>query len=274
MTILDEIFTYKREEVSEKKRHLPLKEMQALSDQAPPALDFLAAISSSPAKPALIAEIKQASPSRGLIAEDFDPLRLARIYQENGAAAISVLTDRRYFMGDLDDLRVIATQKPRLPLFRKDFLWDPYQVYESRAAGADAVLLITAGLTFSQLCQLHDLSHELGMAALMEVHTMQELDLALQLEPDMIGINNRDLSDFHVDLQVTHQLRPHIPRGICVVSESGVHSYRDVMYLMEAGVDAVLVGEALVSAPDIGAQVRALSGVEHNEDKDMRDHYT
>jgi indole-3-glycerol phosphate synthase len=273
MTILDEIFNVKRLEIAEKKKHIPIAKVQALCATAPAAIDFEAALHMSPTKPSLIAEVKCASPSRGLIAADFDPLNLARIYQSNGAAAISVLTDQRFFKGDLEHLQGIAGLKPRLPLLRKDFHFDAYQIYEARAAGADAVLLIAAGLPFEQLRELHELTIQLGMAALVEIHSPQELDVAIKLDPTLIGINNRDLRDFKVDLQVTHRISPLIPDGICVVAESGIHSAEDVQEMRDTGVDAVLVGEALVSAPDVATKVRSIAGVEVNENQNMRSHF-
>jgi indole-3-glycerol phosphate synthase len=266
MNVLQEIFTHKRQELTQRKRKHPLKAVVAAAQAAPPPLDFVDALlrksASAPqsAFPALIAEVKRGSPSRGLLAPDFDPLRLARLYTDNGAAAISVLTDERYFGGHLDYLAQIAGLSPRPPLLRKDFICDPYQVYEARAAGADAILLIVAGLSAPQLAELHALAKSLGMAALVEVHTRQELNQALALEPTLIGINNRDLSDFSVNLEITLGLLPHVPKGVVVVSESGIRNRQDVERLGAAGVQAVLVGEALVTAEDKAARVRELSG--------------
>lgn len=259
MSVLDEIFAHKRAEVARQKQARPLVEVRAAAEQAAPPLDFVAALQNGHARPALIAEVKRASPSRGLLARDFDPVRLARVYQANGAAAISVLTDARYFMGDIEHLRQVAGLAPRLPLLRKDFLFDPYQLYEARAAGADAALLIVAGLEPARLRDLHALAVELGIAALVEVHTARELDIALTCQPALIGVNNRDLRDFTVSLETSFRLRALIPREICMVAESGIHTLEDVDRLAAAGVDAVLVGEALVTAPDVGAQVRSLS---------------
>ena len=259
MSILDDIFAHKREEVARLKQARPLAAVRAEAARAAPALDFMAALRNGVSRPALIAEVKCASPSRGLLARDFDPTRLARVYQENGAAAVSVLTDARYFMGDIEHLRQIAGLAPRLPLLRKDFLCDPYQVYESRAAGADAVLLIVAALHADLLGDLHALACALGMTPLVEVHTAEELETALRCAPALIGVNNRDLRDFSVSLETTLRLRPLIPDGVCVVAESGIHTPEDVDRLAETGVDAILVGEALVTAPDVGAKVRSLS---------------
>lgn len=211
------------------------------------------------AKVTLIAEVKCASPSRGLLSPDFDPLKLAATYATNGAAAISVLTDERYFKGHLDYLRQIR-QAQAIPLLRKDFICDPYQVYEARAAGADALLLIAAELVLSQLADLQALTHSLGMAALVEVHNLPELETALQSGARLIGINNRNLHTFQVSLETSQELRPLIPAEICVVAESGIHSAADVARLAGINVQAVLVGEALVTAADTAAKVRELSG--------------
>ena len=264
MSILDEIFAHKRQEVTRRRHEKPLAALQAQIGQAPQGLDFIAALQAVPRKPALIAEVKRASPSRGLLVPDFDPLRLAGTYQRNGAAAVSVLTDERYFQGSLETLTQIAGLftglQPGVPLLRKDFLFDPYQVYEARLSGADAVLLIAAMLSSQQFQELHSLSLELGMAPLVEVHIQAELEMILPHEPVLVGINNRNLHDFSVSLETTLRLRPEIPPGICVVAESGIHTPTDVARLAEVGVDAILVGEALVTAPDVGAAVRALSG--------------
>ncbi len=258
MSILDEIFAHKRAEVAAQQRLAPLAQMRRLAEEASAPQNFIAALRQSPFRPALIAEAKKASPSKGVLTADFDPLALARLYRENGAAAMSVLTDERYFQGCLDFLRQIAALPERLPLLRKDFLYDPYQVYEARAAGADAVLLIAASLTAAQLRDLHQLAQELGMAALVEVHTVAELELALSCEPQLVGINNRNLHTFHVSLETTRQLRPLLPSSVCVVAESGIHTPADVAALRAMSVDAMLVGESLVQAADVGAKAREL----------------
>lgn len=265
MSILMEIFAHKRQELSLRERVRPLEAVIAAAQAAPPPQDLLAALRSrgeaegTATRPALIAEVKRGSPSRGLLAQDFDPLRLARLYRDNGAAAISVLTDERYFGGRLAHLEAIAGLAARPPLLRKDFIFDPYQVYEACAAGADAILLIVAGLSDEQLESLQALAGSLGMASLVEVHNRRELERALRLEPGLIGINNRDLRDFSVSLETTLALLPHVPPGVVVVSESGIRDRRDVDKLGEAGVQAVLVGEALVAASDTAAKARELS---------------
>ncbi len=260
MNILTEIFERKREEVAARKQVYPLQEIRRAAEADAPALDFRTVLFSRPGSwPVLIAEIKRASPSRGRLVESFDPLHFARVYSENGASAISILTDEHYFQGSLQYLRQIAQLEPRLPLLRKDFLCDPYQVYEAREAGADAVLLIASYLDPVQLRDLQTLTGELGMAALVEVHNREELDLALGCGAVLVGINNRDLRDFSVHLETCLELRPHVPPGVCLVAESGIHTAEDVKRLAQAGMDAILVGEALVTAADTAAQVRALA---------------
>ena len=261
MSILDEIFAAKRQEVAARRAARPLEQLRAEAEQAPAPLDFIAALRRANAggHPALIAEVKQASPSRGLLARDFDPERLARIYQENGAAAISVLTDEPYFKGSLDYLRQIRALGLGLPLLRKDFICDPYQVYEARAAWADAVLLIAAYLDPQALHELHALINALGMAALVEVHNLAELQSVLPVGPALVGVNNRDLRDFTVRLETTLELRAHVPAPVCLVAESGIHTPADVTRLAQAGVNAILVGEALVTAPDTAQKTRELS---------------
>lgn len=260
MSILAEIFAHKREEVAARKQACPLEEIRRRAELSPPARGFTTALRErAGAWPALIAEIKRASPSRGRLSGETDPLRLARVYSENGAAAISVLTDEKYFQGSLADLRQVACLEGRPPLLRKDFMCDSYQVYEAREAGADAVLLIAASLDGALLADLHALATELGLAALVEVHSREEIDRALTVEPALLGINNRNLRDFTVHLETTLDLRRHIPPGVCLVAESGIHTAEDVRRLAQAGIDAILVGEALVTAADPAARVRELA---------------
>ncbi len=240
----------------------PLESLQAACAGMPPALDFCQALQNTHQqrkRPALIAEIKRASPSRGLLAADFDPLRLALTYQQNGAAAISVLTDEHFFQGSLEFLKQVRAAFPHLPLLRKDFIFDAYQVYEARAAGADALLLIAAHLTPTKLCELFQLTRSLGMAALVEVHDSQELEKALVCKPRLVGVNNRNLHTFEVNLETSLSLAGAIPGGVSLVAESGIHTPQDVERLAAAGVTAILVGEALVTAADIAAKVRSLA---------------
>ncbi len=255
--ILDEIMEYKRAELRERVRAIPLTELEKRAADQPPPLDFAAALDGVGVS--LIAEVKRASPSRGVLCRDFDPARLAATYAENGAAAVSVLTDSRFFHGELSHLeRAKAAAGRCVPVLRKDFIFDTYQIYEARAHGADAVLLIAAVLPDHTLGELLALTHNLGMTALVEVHDAGELRRAARHRPRVIGINNRDLASFAVDIATFGRLRPLIPAGTIAVSESGVHTGADVHRLREMGADAVLVGEALVTAPDVGAKVREL----------------
>lgn len=260
MNILDEIFSYKRAEIDLIQRKIPFDEVRRAAEAAPPALDFIGVLKARSALwPALIAEIKHASPSRGVLVEDFDPIHLAQIYQGNGASAVSILTDEHYFQGSLENLRCVRQTLPDMPVLRKDFICDPYQVCEARAAGADAILLIAASLEPSLLNDLHQMANQLGMAALVEIHNQSEMDRALSCSPALVGINNRDLRDFTVRIETSLDLRPRIPAEICLVSESGIHSAQDVRRLACAGFNAILIGEALVTAHDITAKVRELA---------------
>ena len=267
MAILDEIVKYKRTE--ELPKQMQLREMalvQAEAKLAPGPQDFVKALRSTD-QIALIAEVKKASPSKGLLRHNFDPLALASIYAKNGASAISVLTDAKYFQGKLDYLTQIRDRlqkskgNARPALLRKDFIFDPYQIHQARAAGADALLLIAAVLNDKDMAGLLALTRKLGMAALVEVHDRAELERVLPLQPRLIGVNNRDLRDFSVDLNTCIELRQRVPAGICFVAESGIHTAADVERLSKEGIDAILVGEALVKAKDVGAKVRELAGV-------------
>ncbi len=258
---LDTIIAHKREEVALQKQARPLDVIADKAQSAPPPRDFLAALQAPGVS--LIAEVKKASPSKGLLCPDFAPVKLARAYAANGAAAISVLTDARFFQGSLDDLRA-ARQAVDIPVLRKDFIVDAYQVYEARAAGADAVLLIVAALDDATLCDLYALICRLGMTALIEVHNAAELERALWLRPRLIGVNNRDLRTFHVTLDTVAALRPRIPDSVVVIAESGIHTPEDVARLRAIGVDAMLVGEALVTAEDVGEKVRQLTKLTAN----------
>lgn len=259
---LARIVAHKREEVARREQAVPLTELQARCADSPAPLDFLAALRGPGVS--LIAEIKRASPSRGLLCPEFDPVHLALTYTQNGAAAISVLTEERFFRGSLEHLSKVKAALHReeraVPLLRKDFILTPYQVYEARAWMADALLLIAAVLDEATLAGLLALAEELGLAALVEVHSEEELGRVLRLKPHLIGINNRDLSTFQVNLETTCRLRSLIPAGSAVVSESGIRNRQDVERMGAAGVDAVLIGEALVTAADVGQKVRELAG--------------
>jgi len=255
--ILDQIVVDNRLELEARKRSLPLAELRRVALEQPLPLDFASALHGNHIK--LIAEVKKASPSMGIIRPDFNPVEIAQTYAGNGAAAISVLTEARYFQGSLNHLRDIRKALGnRLPLLRKDFLCDPYQIYESRAYGADSLLLIVAILKPEKLEELLRLSYELGMSCLVEVHSETELEIALRSGARIIGINNRDLTTFTVDLTTTERLRPLIPSDRIVVSESGIKDRSDMEKLKKCGVDAVLIGASLMSAPDIAAKMKEL----------------
>lgn len=262
MSILGEIYAYKRHEITRKLTGHSLEQMRESAFAAPFPRDFVQELirRAVPGYPALIAEVKRQSPSRGLLVVDFDPLCIARDYIANGAAAISVLTDEHFFGGNIETLHQISALADCPPLLRKDFIFHPYQLYEARLAGADAVLLIAAMLPDSELAELYDLACELGLAVLVEVHTAPELMAALKLNPTLLGINNRNLDTFEVHLETSLSLRSLVPAGIRLVAESGIHHAQDVQHLADAGIDAILVGEALVTSPDLPAKVREISG--------------
>jgi len=256
--ILDQIVADNLRELEARKRSFPLEELKRVALEQPLPLDFASALRSDRIQ--LIAEVKKASPSRGVIRPDFNPVEIAQTYAGNGASAISVLTEPKYFQGSLNHLKDVrnALENKRLPLLRKDFIGDPYQVYESRAYGADSLLLIVAILTPEKLGELLGLSRELNMSCLVEVHNEAELEIALGSGARIIGINNRDLQTFTVDLTVTERLRPFIPPDRIVVSESGIKDRNDVENMRKWGVDAVLIGESLMSAPNIAAKMEEL----------------
>jgi len=253
--MLDEIITKKREEVEHRKKILPLAQLRERIAQQKPPLDFALALKGK--RMGLIAEVKQASPSRGILSKNFNPVELATSYAQGGANAISVLTEVNYFKGSIDYLAAIR-EAVELPLLRKDFIFDPYQVYESRAYGADALLLIVAILNQEQLQGLLSLSHSLGLKCLVEVHNKTEVERALLSQAEIIGINNRDLNTFTVDINTTRQLCPLIPQQKIVVTESGIKSRNDIEKLKEWGVNAVLIGEALVTADNILTTMKEL----------------
>ena len=261
--ILEEIVWHKETEVAQSREHLPLAQLQRQVQTAPPSRDFVAALRQGKTQPALIAEVKKASPSRGVLRQDFDAVELARAYQQGGASCLSVLTDEKFFQGSFDNLAQIRASVD-LPLLCKDFLLYPYQIYLARLWGADAVLLIAAILSNQDLQYFIKITNALKMAALIEVHTLEELDRVLSLDGvTLIGINNRNLEDFSVDLQTTcqvllsrgHQLQK---RGILVVSESGLHADTDLVLVAAAGVQAVLIGEYLVKQPDPAGAITTL----------------
>ena len=267
--ILARILARKGEEIAEGARAVPLAEMRRRAAAAPPPRGFRAAIEARIGEggPAVIAEIKRASPSRGVIRRDFDPARIAAGYERGGAAALSVLTDRDFFQGAPDHLRA-ARAATTLPVLRKDFLVDPWQVHEARAMGADCVLLIVAALGDDRLRALAELAGELGLDTLVEVHDEVELDRALRIPASLVGINNRDLRTFETTLATTRRLAPRIPSSQRTVTESGIASRDDVAGLRADGVHAFLVGEAFMSAPDPGERLAALFGPDSIPDAD------
>jgi len=259
--ILNKILDRKREEIAERMARTSLEDLQGFVDAAPAVRPFLAALEARihAGQAAVIAEIKKASPSKGLLREDFDPVAIARSYEAGGAACLSVLTDRDFFQGSeayLEDARAACA----LPVLRKDFTIDPYQVVEARVMGADCVLLIVSALDDAQLRDLLSLTHELGMNALIETHDREELDRALGLDARLIGINNRSLRTFETRLETTLDLLDMIPEDRLVVTESGIHTRDDVTRMREAGVHGFLVGEAFMRAADPGARLAELFG--------------
>ena len=259
MGVLDEIVAHKRSELAELKPRRPLPDLIAACRGLAPARDFEAALRPATGERVrLIAEVKRGSPSRGLFRADLDPVAQAGIYAGAGAAAVSVLTDARYFHGSLDDL-VSVRAAVAVPVLRKEFIVDEYQVWEARAAGADAVLLIVAALDDAALRDLLHAAKGAGLATLVEVHTAAELDRALRLGAPVIGVNNRDLQTLTTSLEASLRLLPQIPPGPVTVSESGLASAADVEAVVAAGAHAVLVGETLLRAGDVAAKVRELS---------------
>lgn len=259
--ILKKILDHKLGEVSSSKIAMPSAELRAKVADLPPPRGFRAALQrTSDAKgTAIIAEVKKGSPSKGVIRADFDPLNIAAIYAENGAACLSILTDAHFFMGELAYIPAIR-KVVDIPLLRKDFIFDPYQVYEARSAGADAILLIAAMLDPPLLRDLVALAGELALDVLLEVHDEGELEKALEVECAMIGINNRDLRTFDTNLSTTERLAARIPSDRLIVAESGINSRADLLRLADAGAKAFLIGESLMREADIGAKLRVLLG--------------
>lgn len=257
--ILDKIVAKKREEIEAARRRRPVEQLQEQLASAPPVRDFVGALEKCGSDVAVIAEVKKASPSAGLIRENFDPVTIAQIYEANGAACISVLTDAEFFRGNLDDLRAVR-QVVALPVLRKDFILDRYQVLEARAAGADCVLLIAECLDDCRLRDLYFYASELGMDALIELYEPENLDAVLKLDPPLVGVNNRNLKTFVTDLEHSIQLSSRVPQQTVFVSESGIRDRGDVVRLRDAGIRAILVGETLMRSPDIGEKLRELLG--------------
>lgn len=250
--VLDQIMDWKREEVPAQMTEVSLAEVKAFARLAPEPLDFAAALTAQRGA-SLIAEVKRASPSKGLIAQDWDPVLIGETYARSGAAAISCLTDVRFFQGKLEYLTAIKERlrdigKP-IPVLRKDFIYHEYQIYEARMAGADALLLIVGVLSDNELRKLYDLTYQLGIQALVEVHDEAELERALALDVHIIGVNNRDLRTFQVDIETTGRLRALIPPGKILVGESGIRNEADVQRMAAMGCDAILVGETFCKLP-------------------------
>lgn len=261
--ILARILGTKREEVRAARSAVPLAEMEQRARSAPPPRDFTGALRTKigAGRPAVIAEAKRASPSKGLLRADFDPAAIARSYEVGGAACLSVLTDREYFQGAPEHLAQ-ARAACALPVLRKDFMLDAYQVFEARAMGADCILLIAAALAPVQMCELEGVAQGLGMAVLVEVHDGEELEAALALETPLVGINNRNLRTFETRLETTLQLRARVTAPRIVVTESGITTVADVSRLWHEGIKAFLVGEALMRAEDPGAALSGLFNIE------------
>lgn len=254
--LLDKIIETKKIEVAQLKKGASEAQLQKIISGLNPCRDFKKALTGSECN--IIAEVKCASPSRGRLVADFNPVNIAGIYEQNGAAAISVLTDEKYFMGRKDYLTQIR-QAVRLPLLRKDFIIDPLQIFETRAIGADAILLIVRALG-KKLAEFAAISEELGLSPLVEVHTEEELDLALNAKADIIGINNRNLDTFATDIETSGRLKTRIPEDKVVVAESGIRERKDIELLNKTGIRAFLIGEHLVTAPDIGKKLCELKG--------------
>ena len=258
-TVLDEILAHKRGEVADRKRKRPLASVRDSAERQAAPRGFVDALRHrvDGGKPAVIAEIKKASPSKGVIRENFDPPGIARSYESAGAACLSVLTDEKYFQGSDAHLQA-ARAAVALPVLRKDFTVDEYQIYEARALGADCILLIVSALEARQLASFNDLAAGLELDVLIEVHNRRELDTALSAKPHLIGINNRNLKTFATTLTTTFDLLTAVPDGALVVTESGIGNRRDVQAMLERDVRAFLVGEAFMRAPDPGAALREL----------------
>lgn len=261
MTILERIIQAKRAEIRAAREHEPQASIEKRARAAPVARDFVTAMRSRIAAgaAAVIAEVKKASPSKGLLRANFDPAAIARSYEAGGAACLSVLTDREFFQGATEHL-VAARAACALPVLRKDFVIEPYQVFESRAMGADCILLIVSCLGAAQLVQLENLAHELGMAVLVEVHDAAELEIALQLATPLVGINNRNLRTFETRVETTLELLSRLPAERLAITESGIGSKEQITHLRSRGVNAFLVGETFMRAPDPGVELVNLFG--------------
>jgi indole-3-glycerol phosphate synthase len=269
--ILDDIIESKKLSLEIAKEEYPLEGLKDRLKTFPPARDFETAISyrgGTKDRIRIIAEVKRASPSKGMIREYFVPAEIARGYFESGAAAISIVTEEKFFMGKLEYLSGLRWNM-RIPLLRKDFIFDDYQIYESRVAGADALLLIVAVLGKDRLKELLNLTYQLGMSALVEVHDEAEMETALDAGARIIGVNNRDLKTFKTDLSTTARLAPYVPRDRVLVSESGINTHEDILKLRECGVEAFLIGEALMREENFRKKLKELRGEQPSPDQDL-----
>lgn len=257
-SILDKILEYKHRLLDEEKQSIPINKMIEIAEKVTGTRSFYKALDKCESI-SIIAEVKKASPSKGVIKEDFDPVETAVAYEKNGVNAISVLTEDSFFQGNKSYLKNIR-KRVNVPLLRKDFIFDPYQVYQSKALGADAILLITRILSDTVLKQLINLTHELGMDALVEVHSEEEIEKALNAGAKIVGINNRDLTTFKTNLSVTESLIKHIPEDVLTVSESGIKTFEDMKFLKALRVNAVLIGEAFMRADSISEKINELTG--------------
>ena len=259
MSVLTQICTDKKDHIARQKAQTPLADLQSRIRDVPPPRGFIHSLAQAHqnGRTALIAEVKKASPSKGVIRDDFDPSAIARIYADGGATCLSVLTDEPYFQGHDDFLKAVK-DAVTLPVLRKDFMLDPYQIYESRALGADCILLIMAALTDPQAQEFYTLSKELGMDVLVEIHDAEELDRALTLSPEMIGVNNRNLKTLDVDLQTGLTLAAQIPDTVLKVAESGISDPQEIERFQKAGYRAFLVGESLMRQDNIAQALKNL----------------
>jgi indole-3-glycerol phosphate synthase len=255
-TVLDQIVAHKQTEVAAARQRLPFSELQTFLSAAPPVRNFAVALQNAHS-PGLIAEVKKASPSAGVIREDFCPVTIATAYQAAGAACLSVLTDERFFQGHLDYLKQIRAAV-QIPVMRKEFIIDRYQILEARVAGADCVLLIAECLDDDALQDLHDFAIELGMETLIELYDPENLERVLRTGTRLVGVNNRNLRTFETSLEHTFDLKRSMPQDVCLISESGIRTFADIQRLRDAGVAGVLVGESLMRCPDIEVAVRTL----------------
>lgn len=260
-SILEKIVRHKQGEIEAAKQRIPRVELEARLSDLPPPLDFCSALTAGAQQDrvSLIAEVKKASPSKGVIREDFDPVMIAKTYARSGAACISVLTDEHFFQGCLDYL-VNIRKAVSIPLLRKDFVLDEYQVLEARVAGADGVLLIAECLAPDRLVELHQMIESLGMTALVELYDKKNIPAVLACHPKLVGVNNRDLNTFEIDLMHSIRVRESFPRDIAMVSESGIFTNRDVQLMRDNSVDAILVGESLMRSDDLSVAVKSLMG--------------